>query len=38
MLRLAPRSSQGGEFDIFEDITLVLANDLKASRLAGVTL
>jgi HK97 family phage major capsid protein len=38
MLRLAPKSSQGGEFDIFEDVALVLANDLKASRLAGVTL
>ena len=24
--------------DIFEDITLALANDIKASRLAGVTL
>jgi len=38
MLRLAQKSSQGSEFDIFEDITLVLANDIKASRLAGVTL
>ena len=38
MVRLAQKSSQGGEFDIFEDITLVLANDIKASRLAGVTL
>lgn len=36
MLRLAQKSSQYGEFDIFEDITLVLANDIKASRLAGV--
>ncbi len=38
MLRLAQKSSQGSEFDIFQDITLVLANDIKASRLAGVTL
>ena len=38
MLRLAQKSSQGSEFDIYEDITLVLANDIKASRLAGVTL
>lgn len=38
MLRLAQKSSQGSEFDIFEDISLVLANDIKASRLAGVTL
>ncbi|OGS32973.1 MAG: hypothetical protein A2218_10325 [Elusimicrobia bacterium RIFOXYA2_FULL_53_38] len=38
MLRLPPKSSQGSEFEIFEDITLVLANDIKASRLAGVTL
>ncbi|OGS08262.1 MAG: hypothetical protein A2270_10550 [Elusimicrobia bacterium RIFOXYA12_FULL_51_18] len=38
MLRLAQKSSQFSEFDIFEDITLVLANDIKASRLAGVTL
>lgn len=35
-LRLAQRTSQGSEFDIFEDITLVLANDIKVSRLAGV--
>lgn len=38
MLRLAQKSSQGSEFDIYEDATLVLANDIKASRLAGVTL
>lgn len=38
MVRLAQKSSQGGEFDIYEDLTLVLANDIKASRLAGVTL
>lgn len=38
MLRLAQKSSQGSEFDIYQDITLVLANDIKASRLAGVTL
>lgn len=38
MLRLAQKSSQFSEFDIFEDETLVLANDIKASRLAGVTL
>ena len=36
MQRLAQKSSQYSEFDIFEDITLVLANDIKASRLAGV--
>ncbi len=36
MVRLAQKSSQFGEFDIFEDLTLVLANDIKASRLAGV--
>lgn len=38
MLRLAQKSSQGSEFDIYEDIALVLANDIKVSRLAGVTL
>jgi hypothetical protein len=38
MSRLAQKSSQFSEFDIFEDLTLVLANDIKASRLAGVTL
>jgi len=38
MMRLAQKSSQGSEFDILEDITLVLANDIKASRLAGVTI
>jgi hypothetical protein len=38
MLNLAQKSSQFGEFDIFEDITLVLGNDIKASRLAGATL
>lgn len=38
MLRLAQKSSQFSEFDIFEDETLVLANDIKASRLAGVLL
>jgi len=35
---LAKKSSQFEEFDIFEDITLVLGNDLKASRLSGITL
>ncbi len=38
MARLAQKSSQFSEFDVFEDLTLVLANDIKASRLAGVTL
>jgi HK97 family phage major capsid protein len=38
MARLAQKSSQGSEFDIYEDVALVLANDIKASRLAGVTL
>lgn len=38
MLRLAQKSSQYGEFDVFEDVTLVLGNDIKASRLLGVTL
>lgn len=38
MLRLPQKSSQYSEFDIFEDITLVQANDIKVSRLAGVTL
>lgn len=38
MVRLAQKSSQFSEFDIFEDLTLVVANDIKASRLAGVTL
>ena len=38
MQRLAQKSSQGSEFDILEDITLVLGNDIKTSRLAGVTL
>ncbi len=38
MLRLAQKSSQFGEFDIFEDLSLVVANDIKASRLAGVVL
>ncbi|MEK7717038.1 MAG: major capsid protein [Pseudomonadota bacterium] len=38
MVRLAQKSSQFSEFDIFEDETLVLANDIKASRLAGVLL
>ena len=38
MIRLAQVSSQGASFDIFEDISLVLANDLKVSRLGGVTL
>jgi hypothetical protein len=36
MKRLAEKSSQGREFDIFEDIALVLGNDIKVSRLAGV--
>jgi HK97 family phage major capsid protein len=36
MVRLAQKSSQFSEFDIFQDIALVLANDIKASRLAGV--
>jgi HK97 family phage major capsid protein len=35
---LSKKSSQFEEFDIFEDITLVLGNDIKASRLAGITL
>ncbi len=38
MMRLATKSSQFSEFDVFEDLTLVLANDIKISRLAGVTL
>lgn len=38
MERLAKKSSQFTEFDIFEDIALVLGNDLKSSRLAGITL
>ena len=38
MVRLAQKSSQFSEFDIYEDLALVLANDIKASRLAGVTL
>ena len=38
MVRLAQKSSQGSEFDILEDVALVLANDIKTSRLAGVTL
>jgi HK97 family phage major capsid protein len=38
MVRLAQKSSQFGEFDIFEDLALVLGNDIKVSRLAGVTL
>ncbi len=38
MQRLAQKSSQGSEFDILEDISLVLGNDIKTSRLAGVTL
>lgn len=38
MLRLAQKSSQFSEFDVFEDVTLVLGNDIKVSRLAGVTL
>ena len=38
MARLAQKSSQFSEFDIYEDLALVLANDIKASRLAGVTL
>ena len=38
MLPLPQKSSQGSEFDIYEDLVLVLANDIKASRLAGVTL
>lgn len=38
MERLAQKSSQGSEFDILEDIALVLGNDIKTSRLAGVTL
>jgi len=36
MVRLAQKTSQASEFDIFEDITLVLANDIKVSRLSGV--
>ncbi len=38
MMRLPQKSSQFSEFDIFQDITLVQANDIKVSRLAGVTL
>lgn len=38
MVRLAQKSSQYSEFDVFEDLTLVLGNDIKISRLAGVTL
>ena len=38
MVRLAQKSSQYSEFDVFEDLTLVLGNDIKVSRLAGVTL
>lgn len=38
MTRLAQKSSQFSEFDVFEDLTLVLGNDIKVSRLAGVTL
>jgi hypothetical protein len=38
MVRLAQKSSQFSEFDVFEDLTLVLGNDIKVSRLAGVTL
>ncbi|MBI4063477.1 MAG: phage major capsid protein [Elusimicrobia bacterium] len=36
MLRLSQKSSQGSEFDLYEDIALVFANDIKVSRLAGV--
>lgn len=38
MVRLAQKSSQFSEFDVFEDLALVLGNDIKVSRLAGVTL
>jgi hypothetical protein len=38
MVRLAQKSSQFSEFDVFEDLTLVFGNDIKVSRLAGVTL
>lgn len=38
MVRLAQKSSQFSEFDIFEDVSLVLSNDIKASRLSGVTI
>ncbi|MCG3204338.1 MAG: hypothetical protein KCHDKBKB_01053 [Elusimicrobia bacterium] len=38
MMRLPQKSSQFSEFDIFQDITLVQANDIKVSRLAGITL
>jgi hypothetical protein len=38
MVRLAQKSSQYSEFDVFEDLTLVFGNDIKVSRLAGVTL
>lgn len=38
MVRLAMKSSQFSEFDVFEDLSLVLGNDIKVSRLAGVTL
>lgn len=36
MQRLAMKSSQYSEFDVYEDIAAVLGNDLKLSRLAGV--
>lgn len=38
MVRLAQKSSQFSEFDVFEDLTLVFGNDIKVSRLAGITL
>jgi hypothetical protein len=38
MQPLAKKSSQFDEFDIFEDMTLVLANHIMASRLASITL
>ena len=38
MERLAKKSSQGNEFDVFEDETLVIKNELKAARLKGLNL
>ncbi|MHB2025133.1 MAG: phage major capsid protein [Elusimicrobiota bacterium] len=38
MIRLAQTSSQFAAFDIFEDLSLVVANDIKVSKLSGVIL
>ncbi len=38
MQPLAKKSSQFDEFDIYEDMSLVLANGIMASRLSGITL